>query len=59
MNNNNIPKDKFVSPRNYTYNKNICYATNCNNPATLNIVLIAGQKQIPVRVCSDCKSKFE
>lgn len=59
MNNNNIPKDKFVSPENCTDIENICYARDCSNIATLTIVLIAGQRQIPIHVCDDCKSRFE
>ena len=59
INNNKHSEDKSVSHENCTDIENICYATDCSKIATLNIVLIAGQRQIPIRVCDDCKSKFE
>ena len=59
INNNHQPLDKTLPIRNSLKDKIICYARNCDRIAVSTLVLTAGSKEIPIYVCSDCKSKFE
>jgi hypothetical protein len=52
-------RNKYVPTKYPIRHENICYAINCDNIASVDIVLIAGEKQIAIRVCDFCKSKFE